>query len=220
MQEGIQPDQLCYQQTNVRGKYGFEMEAKNEFWKSTGYRLPTEAEWEYACRAGTVTSRYYGLTDRLLPMYAWFLNNGKNHTWPMGRAWNRHFGSFDMLGERHGVVFHDTARFRQKDKDKAFDDTWPKRRTSTQNQPCMRGGAYNYPASGIRSASRNEYPPVPPVSTIGSVRPMTLDPLPLYVLLVRRSKAVRQSAATAARAFQSDSSTASTYCSSENGVMM
>ena len=96
-QEGIEEKQWCYE-PNEKGEYGPGMKAKDKYLELSGYRLPTEAEWEYACRAGTVTSRYYGLSDTLLVKYAWYEANGLNQTWPVGSLKPNDFGLFDMLG--------------------------------------------------------------------------------------------------------------------------
>ena len=66
--------------------------------KRTGYRLPTEAEWEYACRSGTITSRYYGVSTDLLGKYAWYRANSREHAWPGGSLIPNELGLFDMLG--------------------------------------------------------------------------------------------------------------------------
>src|SRR5262249_1996193 len=64
----------------------------------TGYRLPTEAEIEYATRAGTVTSRYFGDSEELLGNYAWYSKNSSERTWPVGIKKPNDLGLFDVQG--------------------------------------------------------------------------------------------------------------------------
>jgi formylglycine-generating enzyme required for sulfatase activity len=64
----------------------------------TSYRLPTEVEWEYACRGGVSASRYFGEGEQLLAHHAWYLGNSDDHAWPVGLLKPNDFGLFDMLG--------------------------------------------------------------------------------------------------------------------------
>lgn len=65
----------------------------------TGYRLPTEAEWEYAARAGTTTSRHFGDDDERLSQYAWYDGNTRRErTSPVAQLLPNQWGLYDMLG--------------------------------------------------------------------------------------------------------------------------
>src|SRR5262245_1701910 len=93
--EGVPEAQRCYPGIDEI-KDG--MPLPDDCLSRTGYRLPTEAEWEYACRAGTTTSRPYGGGDDLLDHYGWYGRNAGGGANPVGSLKPNDLGMFDMLG--------------------------------------------------------------------------------------------------------------------------
>ncbi len=113
------------------------------------YRLPTEAEWEYACRAGTTTQYSFGDDYNELPKYGWFVKNSGLKSHPVGMLLPNPFGLFDM----HGNLFEWCGDY--------FDEKWyEKSPTSDPKGPVayssniLRGGNWTYHASRTRSAYR------------------------------------------------------------------
>ena len=63
-----------------------------------GFRLPSEAEWEYACRAGSTTKYSFGESDSSIESYAWYNSNSGSKTQPVGGKSPNQFGLYDMYG--------------------------------------------------------------------------------------------------------------------------
>jgi len=70
----------------------------NKIQETNKYRLPSEAEWEYACKAGTTTKFYFGDNESKLYDYAWYTENSNESTHPVGQKKPNSSGLYDMYG--------------------------------------------------------------------------------------------------------------------------
>jgi formylglycine-generating enzyme required for sulfatase activity len=144
-QEGIPMDQLCYA-PDKDGRYGEGMRIVANYLLRKGYRLPTEAEWEYACRAGADTGYSFGEPVELLRKYAWYAGNSPGRSQPGGMLRPNDFGLFDM----HGNALEWCQS--------AFTPVAAEYRTGdgTSNGPrVLRGGWFGSAAGLVRSAYRD-----------------------------------------------------------------
>lgn len=149
--EGIPVDEWCYA-TDTNGQV---TDVKDNYLTLTGYRLPTEAEWEYACRAGTTTSRYFGESDELLGKYAWFLHNAAGRTWPVGSKKPNDLGMFDMQGNVWNWCQSILKDYPSTPQGKPSEDGEDFPILST-TMLVLRGGSFVNPPEIIRSATRGK----------------------------------------------------------------
>ena len=152
-QEGLPKDQWCYL-PNDQQQYDAGMTIPADAFKRTGYRLPAEAEWEYACRAGTVTSRYHGLSIGLLDAYARNASNSREHAWPSGTLLPNDLGLFDMLGNVYEWCQERQANYQPGAVESTSDDI-----LDIRSPRLLRSGAFGIRPAVVRSAYRDRYAP-------------------------------------------------------------
>ena len=136
------------------------MKAKPMAGELLGYRLPSDGEWEYACRAGAITSRYYGLSEPLLVEYAWTFANGKNRTWPVGCLKPNDWGLFDMLGNACEWTHEPFVAYFRGTERTPFLDSFNESPVLDNNSRVLRGGTFLTYAQFVRSAYRADRQPM------------------------------------------------------------
>jgi eukaryotic-like serine/threonine-protein kinase len=137
--EGISKDQWCFEHDS-----GAQLRPAVDCLTRIGYRLPIEAEWEYACRAGTQTVRHDGFGEEFLSRYAWYQANSNRQSHPVGLLKPNDWGLFDIFGN---ALEWCLDRY----------DLQPTGDPVTNSKEAMRvvrGGSYSYSAGDLSSTKR------------------------------------------------------------------
>ncbi len=138
-QEEIPEDQWAYQ-PNDRGQYADGMKIKENSLELLGYRLPTKAEWESACRSGTSGAYGFGEPISLPKHYGWYGSNSLGRSYSVESLLPNDAGLFDL----HGNVWEWTQNSASGSLLLVKDGTFR----------VLRGGSFIDPASNLRSALR------------------------------------------------------------------
>lgn len=125
--EKIPPEEWAYE-PNEQGQYKNGMKIREDISTLSGYRLPTQLEWDYACRGKTSCSYFFGEATELLLNYSWHISNAKTQTHPVELLLPNDHGLFDVHGNV-GETLHDIAML-------------SKSVVTTSNGAFVKGGSY------------------------------------------------------------------------------
>ena len=159
--EGCPEHQWCYE---IKEN---ETKLKADYLSLAGYRLPTEAEMEYATRAGAVTSRYYGETDELLSKYAWHLKNSQEQTWPVATLKPNDLGFFDMQGNVYTHCQDAFGQYPSTREAEVVEDREHVLEITGSDIRLYRGGSFYSVPTTVRSAQRDGNVPTSVNPTVG-----------------------------------------------------
>jgi formylglycine-generating enzyme required for sulfatase activity len=154
-QEGIPETQWCYE-TDGKGRV---TRLKEKYLSLEGYRLATEAEREYACRAGAVTARNYGESEDLLPRYAWYSKNAGARSWPVGGKKPNDLGLFDVHGNAYTWCQESYQPFPGAEGGRVIEDKEDNLDIVDSAIRVSRGGSFGSHAVSVRSADRSRSVP-------------------------------------------------------------
>jgi formylglycine-generating enzyme required for sulfatase activity len=154
--DGLPKAAWCYE-TNKDRRYAPGMRTASGYLTRSGYRLPTEAEWEYACRAGSTTSRHYGESSELLDHYGWSVVNSQDRSWPVRSLKPNEWGLFDIHGNVWNWCQNPDNQYPSNLQEKPFDDADDGNKEIGTEARVMRGGSFIDPVANLRSAYRGMY---------------------------------------------------------------
>jgi formylglycine-generating enzyme required for sulfatase activity len=132
----------------------------------TGYRLPTEAEWEYACRGGSTSSFHFGDEPEKLDEYGWYQGNSKSSTRKVGQLAPNGFGLHDMHGNVWEWCWDWYAPYPWRSPGEGSSVVDP-RGPAEGRERVLRGGSFSADIHQMRSAARNSYDPEEPLWYFG-----------------------------------------------------
>ncbi len=156
--EGLPPNEWCYL-PNAQGQYAAGMRLAEDYLDRRGYRLPTEPEWEYACRAGSEGAFSFGSDPAYLEHYAVCGEESEGHPWIVRSKKPNDFGLFDMHGnvaewcqDRYAPHVLDESRASLRLPDYAG-------AVQNADSRVVRGGSYLDPAERLHCAARDSQLP-------------------------------------------------------------
>lgn len=139
----------------------YDIRNRSCIFERNGFRLPTEAEWEYACRAGNDNSRYCtGDKESDLQRVAWYRSNSSGTTHPVGSKTPNAWGLYDM----HGNVWEWCNDWMENYGNLSKNNP---RGPGAGNSRVLRGGGWHYGAEGCHVAYRQRARPEYKISAVG-----------------------------------------------------